>query len=112
MPTIIDTWTLKSAVYKPTILYGPTRAAGSAGYAILALFCGRLFDIFGLNYSFYAYGFFTVVTTLIATSMDDSRCMLQGPSLKRSSVSVTTMVKSVVANYEYRAFLLLVLCLP
>ncbi|HOV64429.1 MAG TPA: MFS transporter [Spirochaetia bacterium] len=105
MPTIIDTWTLKSAVYKPTILYGPTRAAGSAGYAILALFCGRLFDIFGLNYSFYAYGFFTVVTTFIATSMDDS-CMRQGPSLKRSSVSVTTMVKSVVANYEYRAFLL------
>ncbi len=105
MPTIIDTWTLKSAVYKPRILYGTTRAAGSAGYAILAVICGKLFDVYGLAYSFYAFIFFAAVTAAIAVSMDES-CMRQGPSHRRSQVSVKSLVRSVISNYDYMAFLI------
>lgn len=55
MFTLIDSWTVQSSVKKPWIDYGPTRAMGSLGFAVTALFFGVLLDYFNYDLMFYAH---------------------------------------------------------
>jgi PPP family 3-phenylpropionic acid transporter len=55
MFTLIDSWTVQSAVRKPWIDYGLTRGMGSLGFALTALLFGVLLDRFGYDLMFYAH---------------------------------------------------------
>lgn len=52
MPTIIDSWTINSAVKRPWIDYGLTRGLGSLGYAITAVVFGVMLDRYGYGLIF------------------------------------------------------------
>ncbi|MHB1454772.1 MAG: MFS transporter [Saccharofermentanales bacterium] len=62
MPSIIDSWTMSSAVRKPWIDYGLTRGMGSLGYAITAVLFGIILDRYGYDLMFYIHFVLVLVT--------------------------------------------------
>lgn len=52
MSSIIDSWTVKTAVQKPWVDYGLTRGMGSLGYSVTALIFGALLDRYGYGLMF------------------------------------------------------------
>lgn len=62
MPSIIDSWTVKTSIDKPWIDYGLTRGLGSLGYSITAVVFGVMLDKYGFGLIFYAHAILILVT--------------------------------------------------
>lgn len=71
MPTIIDSWTLNTAVEKPWIDYGLTRGMGSLGYSLTAVIFGIMLDKFGYQLMFYTHFVFILITVGICFFVDN-----------------------------------------
>ncbi|MHB8961831.1 MAG: MFS transporter [Saccharofermentanales bacterium] len=72
MPSIIDSWTMNSAVHKPWIDYGLTRGLGSLGYAITAVLFGVVLDRFGYGLMFYIHFLLVLITVGFCFLVDRS----------------------------------------
>ena len=118
MSSIIDSWTVNTAVKKPWIDYGLTRGLGSLGYAVTALVFGALLDRFGYDLMFFTHFAFVIFAVgfcfyadktnkivLTPLAREEGKAKNPGFTLKGSGPYVWLLISSLLVFIGHRATL-------